>query len=97
MNIFDGLATAYLIDYGIAREANPLMDFLIQKSIWLFLAVKLGLGSIMIIMMNNGLHHRSFRFAIFLCSIVYFWIVVNHFSIIHQFFELMKNCHCIKL
>lgn len=95
MNIADGLVTAYLIDYGIAKEANPIMDFLIQKSIWLFLFVKIVLGSIMITYMLKGIHSSGFRIAISICSIVYTAIIINHFMIIHRFFELVKNCGCI--
>ncbi len=40
MNIADALLTLFWISKGMAKEANPIMDALIQESPWLFLAGK---------------------------------------------------------
>ena len=42
-NLFDAVATLTWIKYGIAKEANPLMEPLILHSPILFISVKMGI------------------------------------------------------
>lgn len=95
MNIFDGIFTAYLVEYGFAREVNPIMNFLIEKSVWLFLSFKILAGSAVIVFMRKGIDFKSLRMAIFLCSLVYFWVIINHFAIIHHLIQTMRNFNCL--
>jgi hypothetical protein len=46
LNVFDALATLTWVSVGIAKEANPLMDVLIDHSPSLFLLGKMMLVSI---------------------------------------------------
>lgn len=43
LNIFDGLATVYWVETGVATEANPLMASLLAVSPALLIAVKIAL------------------------------------------------------
>ena len=43
LNLFDAIATLSWIKYGIAKEANPLMEPLILHSPLLFISVKMGI------------------------------------------------------
>ncbi len=41
LNVFDGLATAYTVTAGYAKELNPAMSFILSLSPWLFLFLKI--------------------------------------------------------
>jgi len=42
--LFDLVATLYWVHSGLATEANPLMNFYLKQSSFLFIFVKLGLS-----------------------------------------------------
>lgn len=41
LNVFDMIATVYAINKGYAIEGNPLMRFLMDQGMWMFIAFKL--------------------------------------------------------
>ena len=51
LSLFDLVATIYWVSAGEAQEANPVMNFFIKKSFYLFVLVKLSLtfGGILIL------------------------------------------------
>lgn len=94
LNIIDAVVTAYLVDYGIVTEVNPIMNYLISKSIWLFLFVKFFIGGGAILLMNKGSANLIFRLIVLTCFLIYSAIIVNHLYIIHTFFQLIKSSGC---
>lgn len=81
LNVFDATITLHWVTNNIAQEANPLMDFLISQSPWLFVSIKIllvGLGTWLLL---NYRQSRASWAAISCCLIVYVWIMFIHFQI----------------
>ncbi len=80
LNLIDGVLTLYWVMSGMAVEANPLMDVLLERHPLLFILLKLGL-----VMMGTYLLWRLRRraaavVAIFLVFLVYYWVLLLHLS-----------------
>ena len=81
LNIFDTFATLHWVGNGIAEEANPLMDYLISESSFLFAATKIilvGLGTYLLYRYKSS---RASWAALASCLIVYLWIMIIHLRI----------------
>jgi hypothetical protein len=50
LNLIDGFSTYYFVTRGLARELNPLMAWLLDKSPLTFLGFKIGISSLFILM-----------------------------------------------
>ena len=50
LNIFDAAATLFILDKG-GSEVNPLMDYLIDASPWLFVGVKVTIFNLAVLLM----------------------------------------------
>jgi len=81
LNAFDASLTVYWVTNSIAEEANPLMEFLLALSPWLFASVKItlvALGSYLLYA------HRSSRvswLATCCCLLVYVWLMTVHYQV----------------
>lgn len=79
---FDALATIQHIDRGVAAEANPVMDMLIQRDRLLFFAAKMAItvAGLMLCYLYHGL--RWGRIGIKLSGLAYAVVTLYHAMII---------------
>ena len=70
LNLIDGLLTFFEVKFNIASEFNPLMDFLIQKSLYLFLSVKV-LFSLFLVSLGN-----ADRFKWLINSVIFIYVIL---------------------
>ena len=78
MNIIDMSATLLWIDMGIATEANPLLAWCLDQSVWLFTAVK---SSIVGLALTCFYYHRALKFTqvgICIVGLGYFALTLYH-------------------
>jgi hypothetical protein len=52
LNLIDGFSTYYFVTRGLARELNPLMAYLLDKSPLAFLVFKIGITPMFFLMKN---------------------------------------------
>jgi len=74
----DGLLTLGYLDRGIAREANPIMDFFIRHDPALFFAVKMALTVLGLLLCYGHLHLRVGRIGLKLAGFVYLALSAYH-------------------
>lgn len=77
-NLVDAISTSILVQTGKVLEANPLMDFLIQVDISLFLVFKIILGTFIIIFFWDKHKEKLARILIWGPFIAYSLIIVDH-------------------
>jgi hypothetical protein len=83
--LFDLVATIYWISNGEATEANPMMNYFLTKSFYLFAAVKLSLtfGGILILDrfkdIFNKLVFKASLFLLLVYAVLAGWHVVGVF------------------
>ena len=82
LNFVDALLTHYSVGNGIAKELNPLMDYLLQIGPAYFYAIKLTLVSLGLILLLRLGYSRGTALALAACSIIYTAIIFLHISII---------------
>ena len=78
LNLLDAIFTTYWVGAGLAREANPLMADLIERSPVLFVLCKtslVALGSLFLWWRRN---HRFAVVGIFGIFVVYYGILLFH-------------------
>ena len=65
LSLSDGFFTIYLLDHG-AQELNPLMDYLLKISPWLFFSVKLMLTifGIFCLLIFSNMYFKPFKVRI---------------------------------
>ena len=78
LSFVDAVCTIIWVGLGIAKEANPFMDILLSHSYTLFVATKIGLTYLGIIILNNYKNTKLVINATTLISIVYIYIVIYH-------------------
>jgi hypothetical protein len=78
MSGYDAVATMNHIGRGVATEANPIMDVLIERSAVLFFAVKMAITAICMVVCYNYSHKRTARVGIHLTVGVYILLCVYH-------------------
>ena len=81
LNIFDGIATGFFICQGVIAEANPLMAYLIETDLFLFLGVKfiVSLGALYLLWLRR--ESQLARVAILPVVFLYLYIFFKHLSI----------------
>lgn len=80
LNLLDGLFTLLFLQLGVAQELNPVMDLAYQAGPGVFIAVKLGVVDLGMILLCL---HREYRFARWALSggaLLYAGVVVYHLS-----------------
>lgn len=85
LNMFDAVATLYLLQTGMIYEANPIMRYLIDISPLVFISVK-TLISIAILFIGMHWNKQLFNVVrtstcIFICTLFYTGIAINHIII----------------
>ncbi|MCB1859185.1 MAG: hypothetical protein KDI63_12970 [Gammaproteobacteria bacterium] len=83
-NAIDGAFTIFWVDSGKMREANPLMDYLINTHPVLFMSVKLllvGLGTWLLWQFKK---RPAAVISIFICFAVYFSILIYHLDVMNK-------------
>ncbi len=81
LNSLDGLLTAYCIHKDIAKEANPIMGWLLNMSPWVFLFVKLIPVNIFIYWVAT--HKKpTVQLIVSLYSLVFLYLVLGQTLII---------------
>ena len=75
----DGILTIIWVDAGIAKEANPFMEIFLTESYLLFMAVKLSLTFLGIIVLNkHKKKNRYIQYLILLLTIIYIFVNIYH-------------------
>jgi hypothetical protein len=69
VNGLDALLTAYGTYYGIIGEANPLMNWLLQRSVTAFLLLKISLPIALLILLPWLVSKPIKRLLVFTCAI----------------------------
>ncbi|MBI3652639.1 MAG: hypothetical protein HY231_16580 [Acidobacteria bacterium] len=75
---YDAVATMHHIGRGVATEANPLMDSLIQRSAVLFFLVKMAITATCMVICYNYSHRKAARAGIHLAVGMYVVLFVYH-------------------
>src|SRR5262245_41771723 len=78
MSGYDAMATMQHIGRGVAAEANPLMDTLIQQNAILFFLVKMTLTALGLLVCYNYSHLRTARMGIRLVVSIYLCLCAYH-------------------
>ncbi|HMG32557.1 MAG TPA: DUF5658 family protein [Blastocatellia bacterium] len=82
MSAWDAVATMQHIGRGVALEANPLMDTLIQRHALLFFGVKMLLTAMGLMVCYNYSHLRTARIGIRFILGLYGFVCGYHLAII---------------
>jgi len=80
LSLVDGTLTIYSLDMGIAVEANPIMSYLIAKSILLFLFTKAFLTFLGLVILYKNMEKYIARIALSLIFLLYTLIITIHIS-----------------
>ena len=75
---YDAVATMHHIGRGVAMEANPFMDSLIQRSAVLFLFVKMAITAIGMVVCYHFSHRKAARFGIHIAVGMYVLLFAYH-------------------
>ncbi len=83
LNLLDATFTIAYIEAGLAVEANPLMDALLQIGVPLFAAVKLlGVGFAVAFLLLVAERYVTARVGLVCMALAYFALVMYHLSAI---------------
>lgn len=91
LNILDSSLTMYWVSNNIAEEANPLMDYLISQSPWLFVSTKIVLVGLGTCLLYRYRESRASWSALACCLAVYLWIMIIHFGIGVEYLSLLSQ------
>jgi len=80
LNLFDGVLTLALVTSGLAEEANPVMAELIGRGAVQFMAYKMALVSLSILLCWRLRHARIACFAIYGTCATYSLLAIYHFK-----------------
>jgi hypothetical protein len=79
---YDAVATMKHIEHGVAAEANPLMDSLIQQNVVVFFLVKLLVTAFGLFICYNFSCLRTARIGIRMVAMIYALLCIYHALII---------------
>lgn len=82
MSGYDAIATMEHIKRGVALEANPLMDSLIQRHAVAFFAVKMAITVVCLAVCYAYSHLRTARLGLRLSVVAYSLVCLYHAAII---------------
>lgn len=82
MSGYDAVATMEHIRRGVALEANPLMDSLIQRHAVAFFAVKMGITVVCLAVCYAYSHLRAARLGLRLSVVAYSMVCLYHAGIV---------------
>jgi hypothetical protein len=78
LNLLDALFTLVWVRFGFAREANLMIDKLVEAHALAFVAVKLGLVGMGSWLLWQRRHHASAVVAIFIAFLAYYLVLLYH-------------------
>jgi hypothetical protein len=78
LNLLDALFTLVWVRFGFAREANLMIDKLVESDVLAFLAVKLGLVGMGSWLLWQRRDHPSAVVAIFTAFLAYYLVLLYH-------------------
>ena len=78
LNLLDALFTLVWVRFGFAREANLMIDKLIDHQPLVFIAVKLGLVGMGSWLLWQRRDHPTAVVAIFIAFLVYYLVLLYH-------------------
>jgi hypothetical protein len=78
MSGYDAVATMNHIGRGVAAEANPFMESLIERSAILFFFVKMAITAVCMFICYNYSHKRAARLGIHFAVSAYVLLCVYH-------------------
>lgn len=81
LNVCDTFLTIHWVTNDIAEEANPLMDYLIVISPWLFASIKIILVALGSWLLYRFRESRVSWLAMTHCLIVYLWLMSVHYQV----------------
>ena len=85
LNIYDGLVTLIWIKLGVATEANPMLENIIEHSALQFLAVKLSLVLLGCLLLWRFREEALARQGAYLLTAIYFILACYHLQFFFYF------------
>lgn len=82
LNILDAIATHYSVSQQLAREANPLMDYLLQAGAGYFYTCKIVLVVLGLTLLKRLGDAPGTGLALRLCALIYTVILCLHTQIL---------------
>jgi cytochrome bd-type quinol oxidase subunit 2 len=90
LNLLDAVFTLVWVETGVAAEGNPLMDQAMAHGPLGFMAVKLALVSLGVLLLWRLRHRRAAATAIVASAIAYSAILVVHLSVVPQLVATLR-------
>ena len=84
LNLLDAVFTLIWIQAGIAAEGNPIMDRAMAHGPLGFMAVKLSLVSLGVLLLWRLRHRRAAATALIASAIAYSAVLLVHLSVVPQ-------------
>jgi hypothetical protein len=81
-NLLDGLFTLTMLQLRMVNEANPLMRWMYQASPLSFMAAKLGIVQLGLVLLCSQRGHRTSQIAINAGAALYVAVVFYHLTIL---------------
>jgi len=78
LNLLDALFTLLWVRAGLAREANALLDDLVNENALLFVATKISLVSLGSLLLWRSRQRPVATIGLFVAFMVYYWILLYH-------------------
>ena len=78
LNLLDAIFTLVWVRWGFAREANLMIDRLVERHAVVFIAVKLGLVGMGSWLLWQRRHHATAVIAIFIAFMTYYLVLLYH-------------------
>ena len=78
LNLLDALFTLVWVRFGYAREANLMIDRLVENHALAFVAVKLGLVGMGSWLLWQRRNHATAVIAIFIAFVAYYLVLLYH-------------------
>lgn len=83
LNLVDAIFTILYTRFGVATEANPLMDQVLSSGPLVFMITKLSLVSLGVYLLWRLRHRRSAVAGLVAVGSAYVWLLVHHLSAVH--------------
>lgn len=76
-NTFDSFYTSYFISIGTVKEANPIMNYVIEHFYLIgLMTIKVILVNLIILFLYAKIKNKLAKYGLFLVGVVYFMLVV---------------------
>jgi hypothetical protein len=89
LNLVDAILTLFWVHSGLAREANPLLEPMVNQRVVIFVAVKLSLVSSGVWLLWQRRQHPLAVVGLFVSFLLYYGVLLHHLRfaglLIHRF------------